>query len=117
MQIRHREWDLGEPKLAPIVHQSRPIAKGEDGIGQEVISRPSLEMRQAPASASVRPTPGMLGPTPTPVPCGGRGVTPGPPTATDRAESTSHQLVMGSRVDSDGDVIAFLNEIDVPAFA
>jgi hypothetical protein len=35
VQIRHREWDLGEPKLAPIVHQSRPIAKGEDGIGQE----------------------------------------------------------------------------------
>jgi hypothetical protein len=35
VQIRHREWDLGEPKLAPIVHQSRPIAKGEDGIWQE----------------------------------------------------------------------------------
>src|SRR5271163_953902 len=35
VQIRHREWDLGKPKLAPIVHQSRPIAKGEDGIGQE----------------------------------------------------------------------------------
>jgi hypothetical protein len=35
VQIRHREWDLGEPKLAPIVHQSRPIAKGEEGIGQE----------------------------------------------------------------------------------
>jgi hypothetical protein len=43
-------------------------------------------------------------------------VTPGPPTATDRAESTSHQLVIGVRVDSDGDVIAFLHEIDVPVF-
>jgi hypothetical protein len=43
-------------------------------------------------------------------------VTPGPPTATDRAESTSHQLVIGVRVDSDGDVKAFLHEIDVPVF-
>ena len=55
MQIRHREWDLGEPKLAPIVHQSRPIAKGEDGNSEQEGHLPHPSLGNAPRRPHRRP--------------------------------------------------------------
>jgi len=67
------------PRGAEVSADSPPIEAYRKG-GRRDRARgssptPHSKCAKRPASASVRPTPGMLGPTPTPVPCGGRGVT------------------------------------------